>query len=458
MKLQKLNDALALFLTTFLLCGVAIYNGYPLVFPDTGSYIGLNDNYFRSFFYNLFLAPALWAHTLWLVVVFQSLIVAHLLRLVIRAVFGLTSPLALLGVTIPLCLLSNLPWFTGFIMPDIFTGVLILALFLLIFYLPQLGSGEKNYLVALVVVAVIVHLSHIPLALGLLGTVWLFKMVMRKKHLLPTTTLWRATLAVALAMVIILANNYRVYGILTISPGGYAFPLARLLADGPAVRYLKVHCPEEKYALCAYLDQLPMDSDAFLWSVDSPFRKVGWINGYHQEGQKIVIETILHNPFQIVNLTMWNTLRQLLMINNHYGIISYLDNPYPTDAINAYFPGDFGAYAHSRQSQNTLGLHGFNRLHLLLIALCLPVAAVALFFYLKHRRFLPVLLLVALAGAYVLNAFTTAALSGPHNRYGSRLIWLLPFFCLAAIIDAIYKRKRIPAKVGRKNPPQHQIR
>jgi len=48
MKLQKLNDALALFLTTFLLCGVAIYNGYPLVFPDTGSYIGLSDNYFRS--------------------------------------------------------------------------------------------------------------------------------------------------------------------------------------------------------------------------------------------------------------------------------------------------------------------------------------------------------------------------------------------------------------------------
>ena len=104
------------------------------------------EDLLRSFFYNLFLAPALWAHTLWLVVVLQSLIVAHLLRLVLRVVFGLTSPFALLGVTVPLCLLSNLPWFTGFIMPDIFTGVLILALFLLVFCLPALGAGEKNYL------------------------------------------------------------------------------------------------------------------------------------------------------------------------------------------------------------------------------------------------------------------------------------------------------------------------
>ena len=257
MKLQKLNDALALLLTTFLLCGVAIYNGYLLVFPDTGSYIGLNDNYFRSFFYNLFLAPALWAHTLWLVVVFQSLIVAHLLRLIIRAVFGLTSPLALLGVTIPLCLLSNLPWFTGFIMPDIFTGVLILTFFLLVFCHPQLGSGEKIYLIILAIVATVVHLSHIPLALGLLGTAWLFKMVARKQHNLPPPALWRTIFAVVLAITMLLANNYRTYGILTISPGGYAFPLARLLADGPAVKYLRVHCPEENYTLCAYLDQLP---------------------------------------------------------------------------------------------------------------------------------------------------------------------------------------------------------
>ncbi len=439
---HKLETLSTLIVASLLLSGVAVYNGYPLVYPDTGGYIGLNGNFLRSFFYNLFLAPALWAHTLWLVVVLQSLIVAHLLRLVLRVVFGLTLPLALLEVTIPLCLLSNLPWFTGFIMPDIFTCVLILALFLLVFCLQQLDSCEKIYLIVLVIMAVMVHLSHIPLALGLLSVGWLLKMTMRKSSFLPFPALCRATIAVAVAIVLLVVNGYLTYGTLTISPGSYAFPLARLVADGSAIRYLQTHCPEENYALCAYLDKLPADQDVFLWSDDSPFRKVGWISGYRQEGKKIVVETVLHYPFQIGKLTMWNTLRQLHMISNRYGICSYLDKPYPTDAIKAYFPGDFDAYAHSRQSQNTLGLSGFNRLHRLVIMLCLPLAAAVLFYYLKRRRFLPVLLLASLTGAYGLNAFISAALSGPHNRYGSRLIWLLPFFCLASVIDVIQNRKR----------------
>jgi len=441
MNLQKLNSILMLFLITFLFCGVAIYNGYPLVYPDTGDYIGLNENFLRSFFYNLFLAPALWAHTLWLVVVIQSLIAAHLLRLVLRVVFGLTSPLAVLGVTVPLCMLSTLPWFTGFIMPDIFTGVLILALFLLVFCSSQLGLGENIYLVALVVVAVTVHFSHIPLALGLLLLALILKVTMRKPSFLQTPSLWRGTIAVAVALLLLVANGYRSYGILTISPSGYAFLLARLVADGPAVRYLRTHCPEEHYALCAYLDQMPKDSDAFLWPVNSPFRKVGWFSGYRQEGQKIVIETILHYPSQVGRLVMSNTFRQIPMINNWYGIAPYIDTSYPTDAIKAYFPGDFGAYASSRQNQNTLGLSRFNSLHRLVISLCLPLAVAVLFFYLQRRRFLPHLLLISLACAYGLSAFITAALAVPHNRYGSRLIWLLPFFCLAAVLDVIKQLK-----------------
>lgn len=441
MNLQKLNSTLVLLLVTFIFCGVAIYNGYPLVYPDTGAYIGLDENFLRSYFYNLFLAPALWAHTLWVVVVIQSLIAAHLLRLVLRVVFGLTSMLAVLGVLVPLGLLSTLPWFTGFIMPDIFTGVLILSLFLLIFCPSQLSLGEKIYLVALVIVAVTVHFSHIPLALGVLTLALIFKVMMRGKNILPSPSLWHGIIAVAVALVLLVANGYRSYGILTISPSGYAFLLARLVADGPAVQYLRDKCPEQKYALCDYLDQMPADSDEFLWPLDSPFRKVGWVTGYREEGQKIVMGTILHNPAQIGSLVLSNTFRQIPMINNWYGIAPYLDKSDPTDAIKVNFPGDFGAYASSRQNQNTLGLSRFNRLHLLVISLCLPLAAAVFCFYLKRRLYLQLTFLISLACAYGLSAFITAALAVPHNRYGSRLIWLLPFFCLAAVPHVIKQLK-----------------
>ncbi|HZY59753.1 MAG TPA: hypothetical protein VFE56_08325, partial [Candidatus Binataceae bacterium] len=69
---------------TLVLSGAAIYNGYPLVYPDTGDYVALADISFRSIFYSLLIAPARLTGSLWPVVFLQSLIVAHLLRLILR--------------------------------------------------------------------------------------------------------------------------------------------------------------------------------------------------------------------------------------------------------------------------------------------------------------------------------------------------------------------------------------
>lgn len=435
--LQNLKTLGALLIASLFLSGVAFYNGYPLVYPDTGKYIGLQVISYRSFFYNLFIYPSLWFHTLWLVVFVQSLIVAHLLRLVLLVVFRLASALIFLAVMVFLCLLTNLPWFTGFVMPDIFTGVLILSLFLLVFYGDSLTRGEKNYLFALTVLAVSVHHSHIPLALGLLLSVWLLRMLMRKREVFPPMYLLRAGLALTLALMLLLANGYRSYGVLTISPGGYSFLLARLVADGPAVLYLREYCPEKKYALCSYLDELPADSDEFLWPLDSPFRKVGGIDGYRLEGQKIVKETIFHYPFLVIQNALRNTARQLFMINNWYGICSYLKSSQPTDTIRSYFPRDFSAYESSRQSQNTLGLKKFNRLHKIVACICLLWAAIACYLFRKRRQSAPVLFLVSIVFAYLVSSLITGILSVPHNRYGSRIIWLLPFFSIASLIYII---------------------
>jgi hypothetical protein len=137
----KLNSLPPLLLATGLLCWVAVYNGYPLVYPDTGGYLNWWGTSYRSFFYNLFLAPALLTHTLW-----PEVVLSRHCRpspgLVLRVVFGLDRPLDLLWC-IALCLLSNAAWFTGFIMPDIFTGVMVLALFLQ--FLPAwLGAVRRS--------------------------------------------------------------------------------------------------------------------------------------------------------------------------------------------------------------------------------------------------------------------------------------------------------------------------
>jgi hypothetical protein len=53
---------------TLILCGAAIYNGYPLVYSDTGDYVALTHISFRSIFYSLLIAPARLTGSLWPVV------------------------------------------------------------------------------------------------------------------------------------------------------------------------------------------------------------------------------------------------------------------------------------------------------------------------------------------------------------------------------------------------------
>ena len=449
--LSGLKNLIMFLAAALILSGVAFYNGYPLVYPDTGGYIGLHDNLLRSFFYNLFIFSSSGFQSLWTVVLVQSLIVAHLLYLVLRIVFKVTSRIAYMVLIALMCLLTNLPWFTGFILPDIFTGALILSLYLLIICRANLGLWERRYLFLLTVLSATVHLSNLPLALGIIGGALLFRLMKKNNNHWPVPRLVSVCFAIFLSFILIIANNYRMQGALTFSPDGYSYLLARFVADGESIKYLKESCPERKYKLCAYLDQLPDNSDNFLWPAESPFRKVGWINGYRQEGTEIVKKTLLNYPFLIIKNSLRNTVLQFFMVNNRYGIISYIDNPYPTDKIKEYYPGDFQAYANSRQNLNRLSLNVFNSIHLTVIFLSLLISTVMFFTFMKHQQYLPVLLLVSIFFAYIISSFITGTLSAPHDRYGSRIIWLLPFFCIASLISYIDKVKMIIPKTRMEN-------
>jgi hypothetical protein len=251
-----------------------------------------------------------------------------------------------------------------------------------------------------------------------------------------------------------MANNYRTQGLFTLSPGGYAFMLARLVEDGPAMTYLQKHCPERNYALCAYLDKMPLyNARMFLWDTESPFHKVGHIDGYRQEGREIVRESILHYPFQVMMLGVKNTFLQLLRIKNG-GWRSDLSSPYPSRAMQLYFPNEFRSYASSLQSRKILPLETLDYLYTMVYLFSLLIAIAALFIFLKRRMYLPALLLIFITCAYVIHAFVNGAISVPNDRHGSRIIWLLTFFSIASLMHLIKYWKnytgRLPQSIGQK--------
>lgn len=91
----------------------AFWNGYPLVFADTGTYLGQALQVYlgwdRPPFYSAFLLATHWRLTLWGPVLAQALIVAHLLGVTLRAL-GRPNPwLLVLPVAFALSILTGLP-------------------------------------------------------------------------------------------------------------------------------------------------------------------------------------------------------------------------------------------------------------------------------------------------------------------------------------------------------------
>ena len=64
--------------------------------------------------------------------------------------------LLIIGV---LCIFSGAPWITGQIMPDVFSSVLLLTIFLIAFCTDQLRRGEVLYVSVLMTVAIATHFS-----------------------------------------------------------------------------------------------------------------------------------------------------------------------------------------------------------------------------------------------------------------------------------------------------------
>src|SRR5262245_55762423 len=128
-------------------------------------------------------------------------------------------------------------------MPDIFTPVVILGMFVLGFGFDRLTRTEAIYLVFLIAAAISFHNSHIPLSIGLVLTVAVLRVLLKwpavplSKHaasLWPATLIAPITLAVAALVLVHLIDRRQ----LTIAPDSQIFLLARLIADGPATAYL----------------------------------------------------------------------------------------------------------------------------------------------------------------------------------------------------------------------------
>ena len=288
----------------------ALWNGFPLIFPDIGGYLdwpivgtlGMG----RSALYGLFLDAGV-PFSFWPNAVLQSALMVWLIVLTMRANGLGGRPWLALGVVAMLAFCTSLPWFSGQLMPDILFPAAVLAIYLLSFHSERLARWERFILVALIIFAVPSHMAIAGMCVGIIAALWLQA---RFKQLeLPRPRLWFAAGSVAAGIAFCPISNLAITGNFAFTPGGSSFLFGRLIEDGIIARYLGDRCPDASLRLCDYQGALPQNANGWLWSGDSPFRELNW-EGYHTEERAITRATLARYPLMHASTAVAAAVRQ----------------------------------------------------------------------------------------------------------------------------------------------------
>ncbi len=437
-------------IAALLLVWPAFWNGFPLVFADTGTYLGQALLHYlgwdRPPFYSLFLLLTHWRASLWLPVLAQGLLTAHLLGLVLRGL-GRHEPQALPLAAAALAVLTPLPWFVAQLMPDFFSGVVVLTLWLLGFRLAVLSISERIYLLALAMLAVAVHQSHLPLALGLAAVGGVVLAVRRGWR-----QAWRPMLRMAVpalvAAVALVGVNAIGRGKASLSPYGMVFLATRVIYDGPGLAVARAQCPAVAWRLCGVLDRMPGWHNGFLWNDDSPLQDaLGGAEAWAPEARAVVLATLRERPAEVVLAALGNTLQQLGLFGVGDGLEPWPPPHGPQPLVARFFPQEVTALANSRQQQGLLLEDSRRLIPLHLATVLLSFGGLLGLLVLRWQR-LPgptVALAVMVVAATLGNAAIAGALSGPAGRYQARIIWLLPFVSGALVAGLRLVPQHAPA-------------
>jgi hypothetical protein len=209
----------------------AMVNGTPPVFTDTQSYLDnmnrFRPSHMRAFGYGAFLRLSGGLVSLWLPVVVQALLSAWLvLRFLaleqMRWPRRWQGPLVLVAVA--LLLAGPLPWLTSWLMPDLFAGLIVLALALLGLHWRRLGRLERLVLIVFLCGAASIHLTHPPLLLGLALVLGVLALASRPVRAAAGRLAAVALLAAAIGAGSLVASNLVAYKTPTISLGSPVLP------------------------------------------------------------------------------------------------------------------------------------------------------------------------------------------------------------------------------------------
>jgi len=418
-----------------LLIAPALWNGYPLLQYDTGGYLARwYEGYLvpsRSTAYGIYLHLGEASH-FWLNLGVQALAVMWIVQAALRT-FGILRPLRIAAVFLALCAATALPVLTSLLLTDIFAGLSVLTLFLLVVHGARFSRLETLFLFLFTSFAASTHSATLGVLFGLCCAGWILHPLLPAR--LGVQGLTRGSLTIVAGAGMLLASNFALSGQLAWTPGGSGVAFGRMLQDGLVKRYLDDHCSTENLKLCPYRSELPKTGDDFLWG-KSVFNDLGRFNGLGDEMAYIAWHSLTAYPGAQSEAAIVATARQLVSVATGEGSNNYLAHTY--GIMERYLPQEIAAVRKAHQQHWEFDFTAMNRVDVP-VALLSEFLLVAILVGAALRRKLDdVALLAGTAGLALLgNALLCGVLSGPHDRYGARMVWIATLAVLIAAIERL---------------------
>ena len=417
----------AVAVVTLILASPALWNGYPLAYYDSVDYVVMPFTWdmpiYRTAAYGVFALAGRLSHSLWGVVLLQSLMAAYVLYECCRRFAPASPRRALVLLTALLALLTGLPWVTSQIIPDAFTGVVVLATLVLAFEDGSLSMPRRWALATVLAIATACHTSHLALLGGLIICLLAARFLALRGWPLLVPKLRATALVFVAALGLATGSNWLMTGRAFLMQPSAVLTLGLLVQDGLAKRYLDEVCRNPglyKPRLCMARNRLPPTANDFIWH-DADFWRLGGWTGLQDEARRI-IQGCLHDfPLSYAWTSLKLTFQQLAMVETGDGLT-------PMDffighAVRSYYAHELPAFSHAEQQA------GIDFTPMNAIQVPVQLAGFLMLFpllWLAYRRrdrastTVLALVLLALIG----NAFVCGALSNPNDRYQSRIGWL----------------------------------
>jgi hypothetical protein len=398
----------------------------------------------RSLYYGM-LAYLGWIGGIWIPAAVQSLTLSWLLVAHVRAVVARSWTFVAGGMAAVLAVATSAGLFAGLVMPDIWSGLAILALALLWTPVAMPRRGADLAILAILSFSTLSHDSHLALVMVLLAglaSIGVVKpaVVSRRGIVIPASAI-----LIGLAGQIAFSASVRVvYGQ---PPLARPFLTAHLVEMGPGTRLAQETCPQSGYALCRYRDRLPTNWIAFLFSKSSEDGVFAAADGLTQralsdEQGAFVLATVTAYPLETLGGLARDGVRQLWTL-------SVDDVPITRDQqsfLQRNFPPDL---AERIERSLIYGNPGFAGLITRGTQISTAIAALVMAIFLGLRlrltasdglRRIDVIVVTCLAGV-IANALICGILASPYGRFQARVTWILPMLSLLLLATHFLPRQ-----------------